>query len=50
MKLFQKCPICDGELAEKEIEEGVILIQGGHRQTLLDEIRKQGYTAKVTGG
>jgi translation initiation factor 1 len=32
------------------VEEGVILIQGDHRQTLLDEIKKQGYPAKLAGG
>ncbi|MEJ2726594.1 MAG: translation initiation factor Sui1 [Deltaproteobacteria bacterium] len=32
------------------VKDGVIVIQGDHRQTLLDEIRKQGYTAKLAGG
>jgi translation initiation factor 1 len=30
--------------------DGVIVIQGDHRQTLLDEIKKLGYTAKLAGG
>ena len=32
------------------VKDGVIVIQGNHRQTLLDEIRKHGYTAKLAGG
>jgi translation initiation factor 1 len=32
------------------VEEGVILIQGDHRQTILNEIKKQGYPAKLAGG
>jgi translation initiation factor 1 len=32
------------------VKDGVIVIQGDHRQTLLDEIRKHGYTAKIAGG
>ena len=32
------------------IRDGVILIQGDHRQTLLDEIKKHGYTVKLAGG
>jgi translation initiation factor 1 len=32
------------------VKDGVVLIQGDHRQTLLDEIRKKGYTAKLAGG
>ena len=32
------------------VKDGVIVIQGDHRQTLLDEIRKYGYTAKLSGG
>ena len=32
------------------VKDGVIVIQGDHRQTLLDEIRKHGYTAKLAGG
>lgn len=32
------------------VKDGVIVIQGDHRQTLLDEIKKQGYTAKLAGG
>jgi translation initiation factor 1 len=29
------------------VKNGVIVIQGDHRQTLLDEIKKHGYTAKL---
>jgi len=32
------------------LKEGIIVIQGDHRQTLLDEIKKHGYTAKLAGG
>ena len=32
------------------VKDGVIIIQGDHRQTLLDEIKKNGYTAKIAGG
>ncbi|RJR39467.1 MAG: translation initiation factor Sui1 [Desulfobacteraceae bacterium] len=32
------------------IVDGVIEIQGDHRQALLEEIRKQGYPAKLAGG
>lgn len=32
------------------VEDGVIVIQGDHRQTLLDEIKKHGYKAKLAGG
>ncbi len=32
------------------VKDGIILIQGDHRQTLLDEIRKHGYIAKLAGG
>ena len=32
------------------VKEGVIVIQGDHRQTLLDEIKKHGYIAKLAGG
>lgn len=32
------------------VADGVIMIQGDHRQTLLDEIRKHGYAAKLAGG
>ena len=31
------------------VKDSVILIQGDHRQTLLEEIRKHGYTAKLAG-
>ena len=32
------------------VKDGIIVIQGDHRQTLLDEIKKHGYTAKLAGG
>ena len=32
------------------VKEGIIIIQGDHRETLLQEIKKQGYTVKLTGG
>lgn len=32
------------------VKDGVIIIQGDHRETLLIEIKKQGYNAKLAGG
>ena len=32
------------------VKDGVILIQGDHRQTLLTEIKKHGYTVRLAGG
>jgi translation initiation factor 1 len=32
------------------VKGGIIEIQGDHRETLLHEIKKQGYTVKVVGG
>jgi len=32
------------------VKEGVIIIQGDHRETLLNEIRKEGYSVKLAGG
>ncbi len=32
------------------VKDGVILIQGDHRETLLNEMKKRGYTAKLAGG
>ncbi len=32
------------------VKNGVIIIQGDHREALLKEIKKQGYTVKLTGG
>lgn len=32
------------------VKDGVIVVQGDHRQTLLDEIKKHGYSAKLAGG
>jgi len=32
------------------VKDGIIVIQGDHRETLLKEIKKQGYTVKLAGG
>ena len=32
------------------VQDGVIVIQGDHRQALLEEIKEHGYTAKLAGG
>lgn len=32
------------------VKDGVIVIQGDHRQILLEEIQKSGYTVKIAGG
>ena len=32
------------------VKDGIILIQGDHRETLLKEIKQQGYTVKLAGG
>lgn len=32
------------------VKDGVIVIQGDHRETLADEIQKQGYRVKIAGG
>jgi translation initiation factor 1 len=32
------------------VKDGVIVIQGDHRDTLLKEIKKEGYTVKLAGG
>ena len=32
------------------VKNGVIIIQGDHREILLDQIEKQGYTVKLAGG
>ena len=32
------------------VKDGVIIIQGDHRENLLSELKKQGYTAKLAGG
>ena len=32
------------------VKEGIIIIQGDHREALLSELKKQGYTAKLSGG
>ena len=32
------------------VKDGVVIIQGDHRETLLQEVNKQGYTVKLAGG
>jgi len=32
------------------VKDGVIIIQGDHRETLLKEIEQQGYSVKLAGG
>jgi translation initiation factor 1 len=32
------------------VKDGIIIIQGDHRETLLNEIKQQGYTVKLAGG
>jgi translation initiation factor 1 len=32
------------------VKDGVIIIQGDHRENLLDEIKQQGYNVKLSGG
>jgi len=32
------------------VKDGIVVIQGDHRETLLQEIKKQGYTVKLAGG
>jgi len=32
------------------VKDGTIEIQGDHRQTLLDELKKKGWTVKLAGG
>ena len=32
------------------VKDGAIIVQGDHRQTILDEIKNQGYNAKIAGG
>jgi len=32
------------------VKDGVIIIQGDHRETLLQEIEQRGYTVKLAGG
>jgi translation initiation factor 1 (eIF-1/SUI1) len=35
---------------EFTVKDGIIIIQGDHRDALLSELKKQGYTAKLAGG
>ena len=32
------------------VKDGIIIIQGDHREALLSELKKQGYKAKLSGG
>jgi translation initiation factor 1 len=32
------------------VKDGVIIIQGDHRDTLIAELKNQGFKAKITGG
>ena len=32
------------------VKDGIIIIQGDHRDTLLLELKKQGFTSKIAGG
>jgi len=32
------------------VKNGIIVIQGDHRNLLVDELKKAGYTAKLSGG
>jgi len=32
------------------VKDGIIIIQGDHRETLLKEIKQQGYDVKIAGG
>ncbi len=32
------------------VKDGIIIIQGDHREALLGDIKKQGYTVKLAGG
>jgi len=32
------------------VKDGIIIIQGDHREALLSELKKQGFTAKIAGG
>ena len=32
------------------VKNGVIILQGDHRETLIAELKKKGYTAKIAGG
>ncbi len=55
-------PIADGELKQfakilkqkcgtgGTVKDGVIIIQGDHREILLNEIKKEGYPVKLAGG
>jgi len=32
------------------VKDGVIIIQGDHRDTFITELKKQGFNAKIAGG
>ena len=32
------------------VKDGVVIIQGDHKEVLFQEIKKQGYTVKIAGG
>jgi translation initiation factor 1 len=32
------------------VKDGIIIIQGDHRETLLPELKKRGFTVKIAGG
>lgn len=32
------------------VKDGIIIIQGDHRETLLTELKKQGFKVKLAGG
>lgn len=32
------------------VKDGIIVIQGDHRETLLKEVKKKGFTVKIAGG
>ena len=32
------------------VKDGIVVIQGDHRKTLFEEIKRKGYTVKIAGG